>query len=158
MRKRLNWRAGVAAAYAGDQVNQAIYQLVSKVLVAGDVARKKLSDNLRSSGYWVLEGGVGLELLRHVRPDETTQAEPIDLLVLDATKDLHMALETLMMVRMTDWAIPVIALVDRPDHGLEQELKRLGVTAWFDLEVDVDSICTGISALVPPIVHTRAAA
>ncbi len=158
MKRRFKWQAGVAAAYAGMQVNQAIYQLVSKVFVAGDAACKKLSDHLRSSGYWVCEGKVGLKLLRHVRPEETNCAEPVDLLVLDATQDSQVALHIIEMVRMTDWALPIIVLVNRTDDDLEQELKRLGVTAWFNFDADVESIHTAISSLVPPIARARAAA
>lgn len=154
MRKNAKWQHS-PTHYLGDDLAK-LDLGAARVLLAGPLARARLSPILRDDGYDVIETPVAYDILRFVRTREVADCDPVDVIVIDVSRHPRRGLKLVEAIRMTDWSLPVIAICGRQPQSVIDELRRLGVTI-FRTTTNVEKLRTAVVNTMPPFAATAAA-
>ena len=105
-----------------------------RVLLADDDPdlRNLLAASLQRSGYAVLAGASGREVLNLFSSASVHAIPPPDVIVLDIRMPTHSGLELLMALRLAEWEIPVILITGFGDEMTHARAKEFGAFALLD--------------------------
>jgi DNA-binding response OmpR family regulator len=120
------------------------------VLLIGDepTTRSAALRVLQHAGYEVRSARLEMRTAAHLGKGTAPTLGPIELVVLDASRQPPLALALLEALRQTDSTIPVIAVVGGEPANRE-EISRLGAEAVLDSLLDGRRLLSAAERLVP---------
>jgi CheY-like chemotaxis protein len=120
------------------------------VLLIGDepTARSAALRVLQYAGYEVRSARLEMRTAAHLGKGTGQTLGPIELVVLDASRQPPLALALLEALRQTDSTIPVIAVAGG-DPATREEISRLGAEAVLDSPLDDRHLLSAAERLAP---------
>lgn len=105
---------------------------------------------LQRDGYEVRPLSLGPRTAINLRSGRGVQRQPVELVVLDASRQARLALASLEALRTVDGAIPAIVIADG-DAATRAEAARLGADVVLQSPADTSRLRSAARALVPPL-------
>ncbi len=103
---------------------------------------------LQHAGYEVRSARLEMRTAAHLAKGTGATLGPVELVVLDASRQPPLALELLEALRQTDSTIPVIAVAGG-DPATREEISRLGAEAVLDSPLDDRRLLSAAEQLAP---------